>query len=112
MPKVWRGVSATMSEKTVKFPAKIIVWGAISVHGTSRLHIVKGTMSQVKYVQVLKEQLLRQVRDWFPGNDFIFQQDGAPCHTGKITMKWFRDSKIRVLKWPENSPHINPIKNL
>ena len=37
-------------KKTVKFPAKIMVWGAISVHGTSKLHIVEGTMNQVKYV--------------------------------------------------------------
>ena len=27
-------------------------------------------------------------------------------------MKWFRDNKIRLLKWPRNSPDINPIKNL
>ena len=32
--------------------------GAISVHGTSRLHIVEETMNQVKYVQVLEGRLL------------------------------------------------------
>ena len=88
-----------------------MIWGAISVHGTSRLHIVEETMNQVKYVQVLEGRQLRQVREWFAGNSFIFQLDDAPWHTEKISMKWYRD-KIKVLKWPGNSPDINPIKNL
>ena len=89
-----------------------MVWGAISVRGTSRLHIVERTMNQVKYVQVLEGRLFLQVRESFPGNNFIFQQAGAPCRTGKISMKWFKDNKIRVLKWTGNSPDMNPIKNL
>ena len=32
-------------KKTVKFPAKIIVLGAIAVYEASRLHIVKRTMN-------------------------------------------------------------------
>ena len=86
--------------------------GAISVHETSRFHIVEGTMNQVKYVQVPEGRLLRQVRECFFGNDFISQQDGALCHNGNISMKWFRGNKIRVLKWPRNSPDMNLIENL
>ena len=51
------------SKKTVKFPSKIMVWGTISVHGTSRLHIVRGAMNQVKYVDMLEGRLLRQVSE-------------------------------------------------
>ena len=89
-----------------------MVWGAISVHGTSRLHIVQGTMNQMKYVEMLEGRLLRQETEWFPDKNFIFQQDGAPCHTGKMSMKWFKTKKIRVLKWPGNSPDMNPIENV
>ena len=45
-------------EKTVKFQQKIMVWGAISVRGTSRLHIVSGTMNAQKYISVLQTRLL------------------------------------------------------
>jgi len=44
--------------------------GAILVHGTTRLHIIKGTMNHIKYVEWLGS-LLRQVREWFPASDFI-----------------------------------------
>ena len=47
---------------TVKFPTKIIVWGALLMHGTSRLHIVDGTLTQDKYIRVLETRLMPQTR--------------------------------------------------
>jgi hypothetical protein len=89
-----------------------MVWGAISVHGTSRLHIVEGTMNQAKYIEVMEKCLKPQINEWFHDNEYVFQQDSAPCHTGKMAMSWFRKNKINVLKWPGNSPDMNPIENL
>ena len=99
-------------KKTVKFPTKIMVWGAISVHGTSRLHIVEGNMNQVKYIEVLKGRLLPQIREWYGQESWIFQQDSAPCHTGKSVKAWFAQNGVQVLPWPGNSPDMNPIETL
>ena len=44
--------------RTVKHPLSVMVWGAISVRGTSRLHIVEGTMRKEQYIQVLDKKLL------------------------------------------------------
>jgi hypothetical protein len=99
-------------KKTVKFPTKIMVWGAISVHGTSRLHIVEGNMNQVKYIEVLKGRLLPQIREWYGQEPWIFQQDSAPCHTGKSVKAWFAQNGVQVLPWPGNSPDMNPIETL
>jgi len=30
-------------------------------------------------------------------NNFIFQQDGAPCHTAKVCSKWYADNAITIL---------------
>ena len=89
-----------------------MVLGAISVYGTNRLHIVEGTPNQIKHVNVLEGRLLRQVSEWFPGKEFIFEQDSIPCHIRKIAMEWFRNNKFKVLKMPEKSPNMNPIENL
>lgn len=99
-------------KKTLKFPQKIMVWGAISWHGTSRLHIVDGTMNQDKYIKVLETRLLPQTREWFREMPWIFQQDSAPCHTAKRVKTWCRQNGVRVLPWAGNSPDMNPIENL
>lgn len=98
--------------KTVKFPQKIMVWGAISVHGTSRLHIVSGMMNAQKYISVLQTRLLPQIKDWRCENDWIFQQDSAPCHTAKAVKTWIAKNNVKVLPWAGNSPDMNPIENL
>lgn len=51
------------------------------------------------------------IRVRWPG-DLIFMQDGAPCHKAPDTMCFLEESNFRVMVWPAQSPHLNPIKNL
>jgi hypothetical protein len=39
-----------------------------------------------------------------------FQQDGAPSHTAKTTIAWFKKAAIPLAEHPAQSPDINPIK--
>ena len=41
-----------------------------------------------------------------------FQSGSAPCHKAKLVMNWFQTKNFKVLKWPGNSPDLNPIENL
>ncbi|KAL7715586.1 Tc1-like transposase DDE domain-containing protein [Entamoeba marina] len=44
---------------------------------------------------------------------FQFQQDGAPAHTFKKTMNFFKEQGVDVLpNWPAFSPDLSPIEHL
>jgi len=46
------------------------------------------------------------------GNDFVFQQDGAPAHGAKVTQDWLKEhcpDFIDKDSWPPNSPDLNPL---
>ena len=78
---------------TVKHPETIYVWGCFSSKGMS--------------------SLLPTIQEQFVDDPCIFQHDGAHCHKPKVIMKWLGDHYIEMLDpWPENSPDLNPIKNL
>lgn len=74
-------------KRTVKFPASVMVWGCFSAKGVGQLHFIEGTVNAPKYIQILEEHLLTSVPMLTTFDEFIFQQDGASCHTAKITKK-------------------------
>lgn len=99
---------------TMKHPLSIMIWGCMSAMGIGRIKVLDGTVNAQTYInEVLDSKLFHSAADMFGrGKAFLFQQDGAPCHTAKATMKWFKDNNIQVLSWPGNSPDLNPIENL
>ena len=40
-----------------------MVWGAISIHDTSLLFVVDGTMNAEKYISVLEKRILLRIKD-------------------------------------------------
>ena len=115
---------------TVKFPTKVMVWGCFSFQALSDLHIVppKVTINSKYYIEEILEKTLLPAmkrrrstgsvleKKFMPDiSKAIFQQDGAPCHTSKMTLDWMQkhlNSYWGKGVWPGNSPDLSPIENL
>jgi hypothetical protein len=55
---------------------------------------IEGTVNAEKYQEILQNSLLPTLQFLYPQDDFIFQQDGAACHTAKTTKKWFGEHNM------------------
>lgn len=90
-----------------------MVWGCMSGRGVGKLHFVDGIVNAQKYRDILGESLLPSVEMCQTAEGhFIFQQDGAPCHTAKTIKTWLQNHQIPVLKWTSSSPDLSPIETL
>lgn len=104
-------VSSLHMAQSHKWPQKVMIWGCMSHHGFGRIHVVTGMMNSQQYIDVLRSRLIPQAAEWYPDN-WVFQQDNAPCHTSKAVKRVMTDEGLVVLPWPSNSPDMNPIETL
>ena len=99
------------TQKTVKHPDGIMVWGCYSSKGRGGLYFLpkNTTMNGIRYIEVLEDHLLSFIK--IHGTS-IFQHDSAPCHKAKLVTSWLISKNVDVLEWPGNSPDLNPIENM
>ena len=81
--------------------------------GKSRLHFVeeKAKVSAAYYVGSLLPMLIDDCERLLPFG-FVFQQNGAPAHTARLTQDWLRENCTDFIvkdEWPPNSPDLNPL---
>ena len=69
-------------------------------------------MSSDKYIHVIENKVIPDMKTAFPDGGGILPQDFSPCHSSKKVKTIFRKYKLNVLEWPGNSPELNPIGNL
>ncbi|GFY02485.1 hypothetical protein TNCV_3503661 [Trichonephila clavipes] len=74
-----------------------MVWGCMSSRGVGGLHIVRGTMKAMDYIEILQNKLLPTARDLYGNQSWIFQDDNAPCHRAKL-QKTHCEISVAILK--------------
>ena len=69
-------------------------------------------MRKEHYLTILQSNL-SSVTNFIGYNEgeVVFQQDENPKHTVKIVKTWLENQNFSLMKWPAQSPDMNPIEN-
>ena len=108
IPEKFRTVQKT------QHPKSIMVWAGISAFGKNPLVFIPDGMkinADLYMNHILKKYVLPISSTFMKNTQWVFQQDGAPAHTAKITQDWLSINLPGFLSredWPPASPDLNP----
>ena len=83
----------------------------MTYHGFRKLEKNNGILNSEKYKEILKRNL-PDVINSVHGDEYVYQQDNAPCHVSNLMNTFFTEKSILTTTWPPQSPDINIIENL
>lgn len=112
----WEAYSSQCIVPTVRHGGgNVLVWAGFSASGPGIISQVKGIMDRFVYLDILQNCMIPSAH-FLIGEDFTLMQDNDPKHTANVVKTWLQDpyphTPFVTLKWPPQSPDLNPIENL
>ncbi len=92
----------------------VMVWGIFSLDTLCPLVSVEHRLNSTAYLSIVADHVHPFMTTVYPSSDVYFQQDNAQCNKAQIISDWFleHDNEFTLLKWPPQSPDLNPIEPL
>jgi transposase len=91
-----------------------MIWGAFV--NTTKLNLVfmeLGKRTGPDFVEQVYEGSIQPfLTSDMCSDDMTLMEDGAPVHGCKVAKEWRENHGVSKIKWPANSPDMNPIENV
>ena len=90
-----------------------MVFAGITWEGKTNIHFIDLRRAKVyseRYIQLLDDNFLPNCNRFYPRNNDVFQQDGAPSHISRVIQAHLEKATpefIKMGEWPHQSPDSN-----